>query len=161
MAVKKIDHEALYAIFLSEDKAIYKKKGRFLYRKAVEGETVLTIVAGKLETLKTAKEGNIVLRNINLGGSAETYIVDEMKFKNRYKPSTKRYQIEGTFWFEAFAEGQIEAFEYLDPDPILFKAPWGEDMVCYFGDFIGRPVGGDEHDIYRVERETFMQTYGE
>ena len=29
------------------------------------------------------------------------------------------------------------------------------------GDFISRPVPGDENDIYRIEKDTFNLTYSE
>jgi hypothetical protein len=40
-------------------------------------------------------------------------------------------------------------------------APWNEQMMCVEGDFIARPVPGDESDIYRIEKDTFFMTYKE
>jgi hypothetical protein len=34
-------------------------------------------------------------------------------------------------------------------------------MLCEEGDFIAQPVGGSPDDVYRIEKETFKQTYAE
>lgn len=138
---------------------LYKKKGLFFFRAPVEGETILTIVAGKLETFKRAEESDIIIRNVSLGSSAETYVISKKKFNERYDPLySTPHIIDGLEWGEAEAKGVLDAFMYIG-EPIGFKAPWGEDMVCEQGDFIGRPVPGAEDDIYRVEKETFYLTY--
>jgi hypothetical protein len=39
-------------------------------------------------------------------------------------------------------------------------ATWNEMMVCNLGDYIARPLGGDNiFDIYRIEKDTFNMTY--
>jgi hypothetical protein len=55
-----------------------------LFRQAIDGETILTIVSGKLETIKLAKDTDVILRNIEIGGSAELYAINEESFKKRY-----------------------------------------------------------------------------
>lgn len=143
----------------------YKKKGTFLIRRASRPETVLTIVAGKLETIKSAQPGDIIIRNINLDSWAEKYIISAEKFEQRYKRTGNSCYMDGEYWAYAEAKGEIEAFEWDGPQ-FVFEAPWGENMVCKPGDFIGRPpcLPGDpiekQMDIYRVEKETFEQTYG-
>lgn len=158
--IKTVSPEYLFELFESCKKCLYTKKGRYIFR-VIEApeETVLTIVAGKLETIKTAVQGDVVIRNIIIGGSAETYIISADKFESRYEMLNKLHYIDGLTWQEAQAKGQIEAFQYLHPDPIQFKAPWGEDMICYCEDYIAHPIPGDPHDIYRIEIETFNQTY--
>lgn len=148
----------IYNLFEKASRKFYKKKGRFLYRKAVNEETILTIVSGHLETLKKAALGDVIIRNIEIGSSAETYIISGEKFVNRYDPLEIRHIIDGQEWFEALAKGRCEAYEY-SGEEIRFKAPWGEPMICVTGDFMARPVPGDAHDIYRIERQTFLQTY--
>ncbi len=65
-----LSKKQLRALFESNEKVPYKKLGRFLSRCAVPGETILSIVDGKLETMKIAPFGDVVLRNIQLGSSA-------------------------------------------------------------------------------------------
>lgn len=139
---------------------VYQKKGSFLSRPAVFGETILTIVAGKLETIKTVTEISIVLRNIEIGSSAETYIISEENFKKRYTKTGDVVKIENKWWSKVFANGQVTGFFYTGEE-ITILAPWNEPMLVVNGDFIGCPVGGDPNDIYRIEKETFALTYHE
>lgn len=151
--------EELYKLFESSEKEIYRKKGRFLCRAAKNEETVLTIVSGKLETLKKSRPGDIIIRNIEIGGSAETYVIDDQKFNERYDLTHETMNIDQVEWTVCHARGRAEAFCYLEADPVKFVAPWGEEMICYFEDFVARPIPGDPYDIYRIERATFDQTY--
>lgn len=136
----------------------YKKFGQFLYRSAIEGEAILTIVSGKLETIKVAGVQEVVLRNITINSSAETYVIAEKMFFQRYTPISKQYKIEGTIWYVAEAKGEAYAFLY-SGETITFEAPWGEPMVCEKGDYIASPVAGKSSDIYRIEKQTFKDTY--
>ena len=156
----KTDVEGLLVAAFSEGRVrVHKKSGRFLARRAAAGEMVLTIVAGKLETLKTTENGDVVVRNIVPGSSAETYIIDVEKYEDRYKESGYFHRVDGETWREVYANGEIEAFEY-EGDTIGFVAPWGEIMICEDGDFIGRTPGSGFDDIYRIERNAFMEAYG-
>ena len=140
----------------------YRKQGTFIARYAIPGETVLTVVTGKLETLKTCGPipDQIILRNIIIGSAAETYMVGADKFADRYDCDwfSQPMYIDGLLWHKAYAKGRIQAFEYMG-SPISFEAPWGESMLCHPGDFIANPIGGNPEDIYRIERATFYQTY--
>ena len=139
----------------------YKKKGTFLVRSAEPGETVLTIVAGKLETMKTAGLDEVVLRNIEIGSSAETYIIPAETYYKRYsRVIGQNYMIDNIDWDVAEAKGKAIGFMY-EGETITFKAPWDEDMICEKGDFIVTPVGGKPDDVYRIEKNTFAQTYTE
>lgn len=169
--MKELSKKDIFDLFEQSKVNKYKKKGLFLYRPAIPNETVLTIVDGKLETLKTCNINQVsapevILRNIEIGSSAETYIVDKDKFDDRYERIFKRSDvldyvtIDGVKWYKAKGKGEVFAFEYKG-ESIKFMAPWDEPVPCYDGDFIARPVGGDVNDIYRIERETFHQTYGE
>jgi hypothetical protein len=141
-------------------KETYQKRGTFLFRASFTSETVLTIVAGKLETIKQAKPGDIILRNIEIGSSAEFYIINEETFLKRYDPiyTGTLMLIDGLEWRRAYAKGQVNAFCYIGV-PIKFIAPWGEEMICEPGDYLANPIGGAEDDIYRIEKDTFIQTY--
>jgi len=137
----------------------FKKRGKFLYRTAIENETVLTIVAGKLETMKTVTTDSIVLRNIEIGSSAEMYIIDREKFVKRYDALDEDYKIDNVIWRIAFAKGEIDAFQYEGDESFTLVAIWNEPMLVEKGDWIARPKGGVEEDIYRIEKDTFKQTY--
>lgn len=166
--MNKISKEELRGLFESATdsshtgeahRRLYKKKGLFLFREAISGETILTVVAGKLETLKRAQENDVILRNISIGSSAETYVISKEKFDERYDPLySTPHLLDGQEWGEAEAKGVLDAFMYIG-DSILFDAPWGEEMMCHQGDFIGRPVPGADDDIYRVEKDSFYLTY--
>lgn len=148
----------------SDLKKRYKKKGRFIYRAAIENETILTMVSGELETIATAGKDDIIIKNIELGSSAETYILTKANFIARYDITEKTYFIDNSIWTETFAKGECIAFEYKPQNPehsLEFKAPWGEMMLCKNGDFLAQPVPGKYTDIYRIERKTFLQTYSE
>jgi hypothetical protein len=188
--MKEITKEALQVIFEGCPRKLYKKRGHYLFRPAIGGETVLTVVAGKLETFKRSNPGDIVLRNIEIGSSAETYMVPDTTFYKRYNLLSSKgrvsweelkkksdsagcdhmmawvdmaglsHWVDGQKWYEAEAVGQVEAFPYVG-EPIQFQAPWSELMMCVEGDFIARPVPGDVGDIYRIEKDTFYLTYKE
>jgi len=156
--MKTISKEEVKALFENQIKKRFKKSGIFLWRIPEEAETVLTIVSGKLETLKTAKpHSDVIIRNIQIGSSAETYIIDKEKFEKRYSTGYEFFLVDGKKWYKAEAKGEVMAFCY-SGESIEFIAPWGEKMLCEDGDFIAQPVGGSPDDIYRIEKETFKQT---
>jgi hypothetical protein len=156
-----MNKDEVKSLFERHTKKNYKKSGTFLYRFPSENETVLTIVAGKLEALKTAVFGeSVVLRNISLGSSAETYIIDLVVFAKRYDLIEKSVTVDKVLWKYCEAIGKVEAFCY-HGKTIEFVAPWGEKMLCEDGDYIARPLGGSPEDIYRIEKQTFNQTYTE
>jgi hypothetical protein len=163
----RLTKEQLLKFFESQEKRTYLKYGQFLYRNAIEGETILTVVNGKLETIKTAEKNEVVLRNISIGSSAETYVISYDKFVDRYTSTPTQKLIDGQFWSIAEAKGKIEAFEFtqyqlvIGEPTIIFDAPWNEEMICYRGDYLARPIPGCNNDIYRIERETFNLTYRE
>jgi hypothetical protein len=152
--------DELIKFFEAQPKKFYKKRGRFLCRSAEEGETVLTIVVGKLETLKRATANDIIIRNIEIGSSAETYIISDSIFIKRYDTVDERHIIDHQEWTVCLAKGKIEASLYAG-ETVQFMAPWNENMICEAEDFIVRPLGGDPKDIYRIEKNTFAQTYTE
>jgi hypothetical protein len=155
----KLSSEQKLKLFNAHITGHYKKRGKFISRIGIIGETILTIVAGKLETMKTVTEPSIVLRNIEVGSSAETYIVPLESYNKRYyEDAGNSYLIDGHNWQVAFAKGEVHAFQYYGKS-IIISAIWGEDMIVENGDYIARPVDGDQFDIYRIEKDTFKQTY--
>ena len=142
--MRTLDKQEIFTLFESQPRLRYKKKGMFLYRTATFAETVLTIVAGKLETYKTANVGDAILRNLEIGGSAETYIIDGKKFEGRYDCTQESHTIDGNSWKVCLAKGMIEAFEYGGGqgnrvEEIKFMAPWDAEMICHPGDFLAPP----------------------
>jgi hypothetical protein len=167
--MKQLDKQQLFEFFEEQKKEHYKKRGRFLYRPAIQNETVLTIVSGKLETLKKANNEDIILRNIELGSSAETYIIAKNIFEKRYVITEENHMIDNQKWTVVLAKGEVEAFCYsgdltfhigCEEQSIQFMATWNEMMICNPGDYIARPLGNDnKFDIYRIEKDTFNMTY--
>ena len=138
--------------------SVYRKTTKVLYRPSVHGETIITTCGGKIETLRTCEGGEIVIQNIEVGSSAEIYVIGEKKFRKRYNAiKSIDYSISGVEWKMAQAIGTIEAFEWRG-QTIKFTASWGEDMLCEKGDMMGR-VPSDHEDMYRLEREAFDLTY--
>ena len=147
------------------------KSGRYLARPVIEGELIMTIVAGKLETLHVGKGGDIVLQNIMVGSSAERYIIEPKPYSKRYEPTGDTFKLDGYEWAEVEAKGIAEGVKVengvWNPYPTFaIPAPWagGEDMLVNVGDWILRPILADlsvpdENDVYRVEQDTFKKTY--
>ena len=136
----------------------FKKSGTYIYRPAQFKETVMTIVNGSLETFKEAPMGSIIVRNFKVGNSVEHYIISGEKFAQRYDTvDGKEYFIEGNMWGLANAIGEIMAIQY-NGEPFIFEAPWGEDMECQPGDFLGHPPE-QEDDLYRIGQKEFNETY--
>lgn len=158
--MKELNKQEVLDLFESLEKKGYQKKGRFLYRPTIEGETILTIVDGKLETMKKSCGNEAVIRNIEIGSSAETYIIEKNIFEKRYELTEETHIIDRQCWNVVIAKGKIEASIYAG-DTIKFMAPWNELMICNSGDSIARPLSGDKNDIYRIEQKTFELTYVE
>jgi len=146
------------SLFSSRPTRTYQKRGTFLARYAEPGETILTIVAGKLETLAAAKWGDVVLMNIEIGSSVERYLIAADMFQKRYELTERTITTDGHSWMLVTAKGQVNAWQYEGPS-VTFEAPWGESMLLEEGDWIANPVGGKPDDIYRIEREAFAGTY--
>lgn len=150
--------QEIFDFFESQQKNHYVKRGKILCRAATCEETILTVVSGKLETFKRAAVGEVIVRNIEIGSSAETYIIAKEIFGKRYVVTDESHVIDGSTWHVAIAKGEVEAFQY-EGETICFMAPWDEEMICNAGDYIARPVPGDARDIYRIEKATFDMTY--
>lgn len=153
--VRRLDAAEVKDLFSSRAASHYRKSGTFLARFADCDETILTIVAGQLETLKRATWGDVVLINIAVGQQAERYIISGDKFRERYIVSDETMFMEGRGWKKVSAAGWCHAWEY-DGESLIFTAPWGEDMILSRGDYLASTGGSD---IYRIERKAFLATY--
>ena len=124
-------------------------------RLAEEGEIVHTIINGEEETKNTAKKGDILVRST--GKNHEEYIIPGEKFKKRYELD-KDSEPDGDGCRLYNPTGDCWAFVY-HGENFSFVAPWDEDMIVKNGDFI---ASTDEHkldDIYRIEKDEFVDTY--
>lgn len=122
----------------------YNKYGDVKARPAKNGEHIVTVIDGKVETRNTAKQGDYVLT----GPAGENYIVEGKTFKARYtKVKTGVYK----------PIGSCNAFQYKG-EAFEFKAPWGEKMLCEKGDYLAS-IESDLSDIYRIESSVFGKTY--
>jgi len=146
------------AFYASRPTQTYQKRGTFLARYAEPDETILTFVAGKLETLAVAKWDDVILMNIEVGSSVERYLIARDMFLKRYDMTGRTVRTDGHSWMMVTAKGQVNAWQYEGPT-LQFEAPWGETMLLEDGDWIASPVGGSPSDIYRIEREAFAGTY--
>jgi hypothetical protein len=134
----------------------YKKVGKVLFRHCVPGESVITTCGGKVETIKKAGDHDVIIQNVQPGGSAETYIIGGAKFKERYEVQEDQvHAINGQRWTVGIPTGEIDAFVYQD-EPITFMAPWGQPMLCEPGDML---CSAGKGDIYRIARAEFDFTY--
>lgn len=137
----------------------YEKFKKIVARKAVPGEVIITVTSDGKETQNTAIEGDYVVQNQT--EAKEQYIVSAESFNkkyvlflevdsgmNTYNPIGKIQAIELT----------SEKLDYLSlPDEFKFIAAWGEGMVAKKGDFLCRPIDGNE--VYRIARKEFFETY--
>lgn len=126
----------------------YQKTAKTKIRKATPGKVYETVINGIVETTNTAKKDSYEVR----GESGEIYLISEEKLKTRYVWENN----DADGWGIYAAIGKVHAVCYYG-NSLVFKAPWGEDMICNEGDFLCSTGGSD--DVYRIERDTFFRTY--
>lgn len=161
--MNKLTSEEVQKIFQDGEKKDYEKFGKFLFRGGRPGETVLTILNGRLETVNQATVDDTVVKNLNVHGFAEMYVINSEKFKQRYQIINKDpFVIDNVTWGHCTPIGKARAMQY-QGEPMKFDAPWGEEMACVSGDYIASPLddegNSDPKDIYRIEKSTFEDTY--
>jgi hypothetical protein len=137
---------------LAEGKVnLYYKIGKTFARKAKEGESIDTVVDGKLELTAKAKKGDYVV----VGPAGEEYLVSEEKFTARYKPSNLKSIKKG---FSVFIPtGTCYAFEYMGENA-HFQHSRGQ-MLIETGDYLASTSKTNYEDVYRIERKIFDKTY--
>ncbi|WOL24395.1 hypothetical protein fHeYen902_049c [Yersinia phage fHe-Yen9-02] len=127
----------------------YKKYGHVLARQSSGGETVVTEIGGKVETQNVTKSTDMIVTNP--GG--EKYVIDIDKFKKRYSgPSPDAHDQKYS------ATGTCYAFGYKGPS-LQFIASWGEPMILNSGDYLCSITFEPNGDIYRIEKQAFLDTY--
>jgi hypothetical protein len=127
--------------------SIYQKQGVIEARPAVEGEVIVTVTGDGKETQNTANAGDYVVTNQTT--AREQYIVPGETFAKKYEAIDNR-----PGWY--YPKGRITVQEW-PYDEQTFIAAWGQEMVIKKGDYLVRPVGGNE--VYRIARAEFHQTY--
>lgn len=137
----------------------YKKFKNIYARKATPGEKIETITADGLETVNTAKAGDMVVRNQT--NAKEMYIMSTEKFNKRYsflkeaEDGFSEYKPLGKVIGIELNSETISALGL--PTEFKFIAPWGEEMVAKNNDYLVSPLGHDE--VYRIARVEFFETY--
>lgn len=150
----KVDRKSLEIMSALEMAPIFKKQGRVQARPAVEGEVVVTTLAGGAEeTINTAKANDWVMTN----PSGEQYVIGKEKFFGRYEPTDENgvYQ----------AKGYCIAVKNPFGTPIEIMASWGSpqtgDENCLIADTCdanGENRGGEP---YLIDSKSFAETYAE
>jgi len=158
--MKKMNRDEIQKLHQHISDGIYQKYGKVIVRPAEKDETIITTIDGQIETIKTASPTDVVIRNITIDSSGETYIIGWDKYQDRYDyaegPSLK---IDGLWWKPAVPVGRVIGGFYKGED-VHFAAPWGEDMVLKDGDFLASPYPVDDPtDVYRIAKKEFHQTY--
>jgi hypothetical protein len=116
----------------------------FSYKINEKERTVETHTSDGKETQKRAKPEDIIIS----GPSKEKYVIDKNKFSKLYKGS-----IGSTVTPEQ--SERIVARADIN-EPLLFKAPWGEDMILKPGDYL---VKDGSEGYYRIAKKEFEETY--
>ena len=105
---------------------------------------IATVTADGLETTNTAQKNDIVMS----GPSGEMYVIKAAKFGKLYSGQTGGpVTTEQTPRMVALYDGT---------DEVMFKAPWGQDMVLKPGDYL---VKEGEGQYYRIAKQEYEQTY--
>lgn len=147
--VVKTQEEVFKEIWSGSKVENFQKKGDVQARKAVEGEKIVTVINGEVETTNIAKKNDVVVKGVK----NEEYIMSQDKFNDRYSGGEV-----GNSFSTFKAKGKVWAMEYAGK-PIEFVAAWGEKMILKTGDFLCNPEKDKAGDLYRIEKSTFAQTY--
>lgn len=129
----------------------YKKVGTVMARLAKVGEEITTVIDGKIETKHTAKENDVVIKDLE----NEEYIISHENFNDLYAVNKPVSDV-----FNSYEpKFTCIAYEY-QGESIVFTAPWNEDMFVHNGDFL---ITTDETipEVYRIERAVFFKSYNQ
>ena len=148
---KKVDCKAPKIMGALENAPVFKKQGSVKARPAVEGEVVVTTLAGgSEETTNTAKANDWVMTN----PSGEQYIISKEKFFSRYEATDE----EGVY----SAKGHCVAIKNPFGEPIEIMASWGSphtgDERCLIADTCDAS-GKVDGEPYLIDADAFAKTY--
>jgi len=114
------------------------------YAVATQPKEVVTVTADGKETKNVAQPNDIIMS----GPSRENYVIKAAKFPKLYN---------GNIGGEVFPDqSPRNVARYTGQETVMFKAPWGEDMVLKPGDYL---VKEDEGKYYRIAKSEYEQTY--
>lgn len=139
----------------------FRKSAIVQAKPAKEGESVVTITDGKVETKNVAKKGDWLVVN----PTGEEYLLPDEKIKSRYEKLDHldavllKNKLDGFDYFKA--TGKVMAIVADDKDATedpTFIASWGEPMILESGDVLAMPIGS-KPEIYRIEGDVFDKTY--
>eukprot|EP00931_Biecheleriopsis_adriatica_P105380 TRINITY_DN79938_c0_g1_i1.p1 TRINITY_DN79938_c0_g1~~TRINITY_DN79938_c0_g1_i1.p1 ORF type:complete len:797 (+),score=144.47 TRINITY_DN79938_c0_g1_i1:86-2392(+) len=158
--------------------SMYRKTVTSFIRPAEEGEEIVTLFEGKVETVNTARRGDWIVRARTT--HKERYILSPERFAEAYDAESgcvvhdvedaESLNAEG---FKEFRpKTRIVALQVSEEDLVRhfpsgrFVAPWNEPMLVEVGDYIaGKPSSENLEDgikeVYRIEKSAFAQTYSQ
>ena len=156
-----MDINTLFEEALSDGRVGVARKSQPVdVRPAVQGEVVVTMIAGEGKETKSrpAVAGDMVVRNRCEATGNEEYLVDQKIFAKRYDGPLGPQDAFGWSTYRPRG-GDLLYFIVRDKDGAFsFTAPWGEEMVARPGDAIVRDPA-DPKDSYRVAAAAFECTY--
>lgn len=113
------------------------------YTVAESEQPVVTITSDGKETENVAAAGDVIMS----GPSGEMYVVKAGKFGGLYDGGVGSTVIP--------SQAPREVAQYTGADPLLFTAPWGEEMVLKPGDYLV----ADGESYYRIAQAEYEETY--
>jgi len=112
------------------------------YTIAKESKPIVTVTADGKETQNTAMPNDIIISGI--GG--EKYVIKAAKFGKLYT---------GTIGGSVIVDQTPRMVaQYNGDEIVMFKAPWGEDMVLKPGDYLVKQEDGQYYRIAKLEYES-------
>ena len=142
-------------------------------RKGIIGETITTTIDGKTETENTVKDNDSF---VVCGVKNEHYILTRNEFDENYDVGSKRdapKALKNKGYHTYNSKRSCLAYEVTNNDmgwfrgrtldnaadsiSAYFMAPWKEITLIEEGDFL--LMGDNNNEIYRIEREVFMNSY--
>jgi hypothetical protein len=112
---------------------------------AKEGQEVVTIIDGKVETTNTAHEGDKIIT----GPKGEEYIIRKEKFDGLYQTDPNNPN--------RYISSNVIKAKVLTEDTEI-TAPWGEKQRAAKGGMVAQRVGNPD-DVYLIEEGAFKATY--
>lgn len=116
------------------------------YAVASQQKPVVTVTADGKETQNVAEPNDIIMS----GPSGERYVIKAAKFPKLYNGN-----LGGTVFPE---QSPRMVALYNGNQPVMFKAPWGEDMILKPGDYLVKEAEGK---FYRIAKKEYDQTYNQ
>lgn len=114
------------------------------YTKSTVQQPVVTVTTDGKETQNTAEVGDIIFSGV----TGENYVVKAAKLPKLYN---------GNVGADIYPEQSPRQVALYSGEPVIFKAPWGEDMVIKPGDYLVKDPANTGY--YRIAKVEFEKTY--